>query len=66
MQGTAGLLSGLWRIQGRCIRIYKLHPIKSGRKHSLAEHLENIKITWVSPKRVRLRREDGSICNFNV
>ncbi len=63
---SAGLLSGLWRIQGRCIRVYKLHPIKSTRKFSLSEHLENIKITWITIKRVRLRREDGSICNFNT
>jgi len=65
--GKQGFFSGLLSIQGRCIRVYKLHPLKLNRRYTLAEHLDNIKITWTQPnKRIRLKREDGSICNFNV
>jgi len=62
----SGWFKGLLRLQGRLNRSYKLAAIKTDRKPTLWDHLENIKITWIMEKRVRLKREDESIVHFNV
>lgn len=67
--GSSGLLTNLLGIQGQCVKTVKL-PAAQRRgpasAKAMGEALLKNRIVWISPRMVKLRREDGTITNHSI
>mmetsp|Transcript_44127 Transcript_44127/g.73535 ORF Transcript_44127/g.73535 Transcript_44127/m.73535 type:complete len:268 (+) Transcript_44127:1561-2364(+) len=65
--GSQGFLTNFLGIQGQCVKTVKLATITippSGQTTS--EALLNNRIVWISPKMIKLRREDGKVSEHHA
>lgn len=62
--GAGGFFSGLLGIQGRCIDTTPL--AQTPRAGDKTAWLQNCGLTWLSPKEVKLVREDQSVVSLSI
>mmetsp|Transcript_23809 Transcript_23809/g.57672 ORF Transcript_23809/g.57672 Transcript_23809/m.57672 type:complete len:1737 (+) Transcript_23809:84-5294(+) len=65
--GSQGFLTNFLGIQGQCVKTIplKVVSVQPG-SQTTSEALLNNRIVWISPKMVKLRREDGTVTNYGI